>query len=116
MLKLSEIQHHNRHSKRETYGFLSFRFYLSKVAFALGKAELPFYFNALVLVKISLLPVALLILPGPAQGRTTEPDSVQLAIAEVFAVAVNLIRQCAYRKAEILRLAEIRKGDLCRLH
>ena len=97
MLNLAQIQHHNRHSKREGYGFLLLCFYLSEVAFALGKAELPLDFNALILVEISLSPVTLFILLRSAQSRTAEPDPVQLAVAEILAIAVNLIRQYSLR-------------------
>ena len=59
---LSEIQHHNRHGKRETYGFFQLRFYLSKIASTLGKDELSLNLYPFILVKICLLPVALFIL------------------------------------------------------
>lgn len=61
MLNLSEIQHHNRHCKRESNGFFQLRFHFSEIASTLGKAELPLNFYPFILIKICLLPVALFI-------------------------------------------------------
>ena len=97
MLDLAQIQHHNRHGKRKTYGLFQLCFHFSKVAFSLGKTELPLNFNALVLVEICLPLVALFILFRSAQCRSAEPDSMQLAIAEVFSISVDLIRQHTLR-------------------
>ena len=79
MLNLAQIQHHDRHSEREGYGFLLLCFYLSEVAFALGKAELPLDFNALILVEISLSPVTLFILPRSAHCGKRILDGAQVA-------------------------------------
>ena len=96
-LNLSQIQHHNRHGKRETNGFFQLCFYLSKITFPLGKAELSLNLYAFILIEICLLPVALFIFPGSAQSRPAESDSVRLAITEILTVAVDLIRQYAFR-------------------
>ena len=96
-LNLSQIQHHNRHGKRETNGFFQLCFYLSKITFPLGKAELSLNFYPFILIEICLLPVALFIFPGSAQSRPAEPDSVRLAKTEILTVAVDLIRQHALR-------------------
>ena len=95
MLDFTQIQHYNRHGKRKTYGLRQFRFHFSKVAFAFCKAELSFNLYPFILVEMGLPPVALLVPSRSSQCRTAEPDSVQFAVAEVFAVSVNLVRQHA---------------------
>ena len=101
-LNLSQIQHHNRHGKREANGFFQLCFYFSEIAPTLGKAELSLNLYPFILVKICLLSVALLIFPRSAQSRPAEPDPVSFAITEILTVAVDLIRQHALRNAAVL--------------
>ena len=96
-LNLSQIQHHNRHGKRETNGFFQLCFCFSEIASPLGKAELSLNFYPFILIEICLLPVALFIFPGSAQSRPAELDSVRLAITEILTVAVDLVCQYALR-------------------
>ena len=110
MLDFTQIQHYNRHGKRKTYGLRQFRFHFSKVAFAFCKAELSFNLYPFILVEMGLPPIALLVPSRSSQCRTAEPDSVQFAVAEVFAVSVNLVRQHALRIMSLRRLTK----DTCR--
>ena len=96
-LNLSEIKHHNRHGKRETNGFLQLRFNFSEIASPLGKAELSLNLYAFILIEICLLSVSLFVFPGSAQSLSAEPNPVRLAITEILTVAVDLIRQYAFR-------------------
>lgn len=52
MLNLAQMQHHNQHVKRETYGLFRFCFHFSKAALPLSETELPLNINPLVLVEI----------------------------------------------------------------
>ena len=64
-------------------------------AFALRQTEPTLYFHTLTLIPVVLSLVSGLTFFGTSQCWAGEPDSVLLAIVEIFTVSVDLVRQNA---------------------
>ena len=65
----------------------------SQATLALGQAESPFHFHTLTFVQKILRFISSLVLLGPAQRGTGEPDAVLLTESQVLPFPVDLIRQ-----------------------
>ena len=74
-------------------GFPQFCRNQSHATFTLRQTEPTLHFHTLAFISVILSLVSGLTLPGTPQRRTGEPDSVCLAIAEIFTVPINLVRQ-----------------------
>ena len=97
MLNLTQIQHHDRHGNSEANGFFQLCVHFAEITFPFGETELSLHFDPLALVKNRLLSVTALVLLGSAKRRAAETDPMQLAIAEILTVSIDLICQHTLR-------------------